>query len=312
MNLRDSVSPAPSAGFCEQRSAGVDGVVRSLIQRAAHRAPPALSQRLEEEWLADLAARRGAIPRLRFALGCAWATRVIACELGAPARAAATATGDNTAAVCAPRFNSRRTTVVVVIAVVHGLVIYGLATGMAHQFLAVISGPMQVTPFPQKTPRIEAPPPIKDPQLAQLHVDVSSPPIGIDLQQPPDGVAVIRDVEIQVPSAPVQPPSQPQPVNRVVGGPGAGFPNTDNFYPDAARRLAEKGAVTIRVCVDSAGRLTSDPSVAQSSGSIRLDQGAQRLARAGSGYYRATTENGRPVNSCYPFRVRFELTDRVR
>jgi len=95
MNLRDSVSPSPSARFCEERSGWVDEVVRSFIQRAARRAPPALSQRLEEEWLADLAARRGAIPRLRFALGCSWATRVIAYELGTPARAAAAATGHN-------------------------------------------------------------------------------------------------------------------------------------------------------------------------------------------------------------------------
>ena len=95
MNLRDSLSPSPSARFCEERSGWVDEVVRSLIQHAAHRAPPALSQRLEEEWLADLAARRGAIPRLRFALGCSWATRVIAYELGTPARAAAAATGHN-------------------------------------------------------------------------------------------------------------------------------------------------------------------------------------------------------------------------
>ena len=74
----------------EERSGWVDGVVRSLIQRAAHRAPPALSQRLEEEWLADLTARRGVIPRLRFALGCSWATRVIAHELGVSSGAAAT------------------------------------------------------------------------------------------------------------------------------------------------------------------------------------------------------------------------------
>jgi len=32
-----------------------------------------------------------------------------------------------------------------------------------------------------------------------------------------------------------------------------------------------------------------------------------QLARAGSGHYRATTEDGQPVNSCYPLGIRFQL-----
>jgi Gram-negative bacterial TonB protein C-terminal len=63
----------------------------------------------------------------------------------------------------------------------------------------------------------------------------------------------------------------------------------------------------VRVCVDDNGRLASDPLIAQTSGSARLDEGALKLARAGSGHYRTTTENGRPVSYCYPLNVRFEL-----
>jgi TonB family protein len=134
----------------------------------------------------------------------------------------------------------------------------------------------------------------------------------IEFPPPQDGIAAIRDVETQLPSAPPQPPTPRPSLNRIVGGPGAGFPDTDDFYPDAARALGEQGVVTIHVCVDSAGRLSADPSVVVSSGSARLDQGALRLAQAGSGHYRATTEDGRPVSSCYPFRVRFHFKDRMR
>ena len=42
------------------------------------------------------------------------------------------------------------------------------------------------------------------------------------------------------------------------------------------------------------------------SGSARLDAGALQLAKAGSGHYRPTLEDGKAVNSCYSFRVRFE------
>lgn len=54
---------------------------------------------------------------------------------------------------------------------------------------------------------------------------------------------------------------------------------------------------------------TSDPTIVQTSGVAQLDQGALRLARAGSGHYRPSTENGRPVAACYAFRVRFRLDD---
>jgi protein TonB len=96
-------------------------------------------------------------------------------------------------------------------------------------------------------------------------------------------------------------------VTRLQGGPGVGFPDPDDFYPPLARRLEEQGSATVRVCVDAKGRLTSAPTVLQGSGSARLDDGALSLARAGSGHYRASTEDGQPVDSCYPFRIRFRI-----
>jgi len=45
------------------RRNGGDGVARWLVERAARSAPPPLVERLEEEWLADLAARQGLIAR---------------------------------------------------------------------------------------------------------------------------------------------------------------------------------------------------------------------------------------------------------
>jgi hypothetical protein len=74
-----------------------------------------------------------------------------------------------------------------------------------------------------------------------------------------------------------------------------------------AIRREEQGIATVSACVDAGGRLTSDPRIVQSTGSPRLDEGALTLAIAGSGHYRATTENGKPVDSCYAFRIRFDL-----
>lgn len=68
-----------------QRSAqsmhpGSDGVTHWLIRHAAHRAPECLASRLEEEWLADVESRSSPLSRLRFAVGCCWATVVIVHE----------------------------------------------------------------------------------------------------------------------------------------------------------------------------------------------------------------------------------------
>lgn len=281
----------------------LEGVVSGLIQHAAQKAPPELSERLAEEWHADLAARRGAIARLSFALGCCRATRIIALELAAPVRAVAAAGGKSTvlAAGPLPELLSRRTTVVVLIGALHVLVIVGLATGLARQVVPGISPGFTVSFVEKTTPR-PLPPPPSDLRLATIHPVIKDVWTG----EPPAG-AITIPVSPEPPSVAAAVSTPPRPVVRVGGGPGAGFPNTDDYYPAQSLRLEEKGVATVRVCVDSAGRLTADPVISQSSGSMRLDGGALRLAKAGSGHYRPASEDGRPVSSCYPFLVRFTL-----
>lgn len=284
----------------------MNALTRSLVRQAARRAPPALAARLEEEWLADLAARGGELSRLRFALGCCWATAVIAYELRAPVRAGAGATANKTAVLHAgpgPEFLSRRTMIFVLIICLHALVIYGLASGVARGVFRAIPERIDVVFLPKAPPRI--PPPLKlDPKLAQFTPEIPRPSWQAVSLEPP--------VAMPDPINPALPPgpsvlSPPRALNRVIGGPGAGFPNTDDFYPAASRRLGEMGVATVGVCVDGMGRLAGKPTIEQTSGSARLDEGALSLARAGSGHYRPTTENGGPVSACYAFRVRFEL-----
>jgi hypothetical protein len=78
--MNDGFNPeSPSAAF---------SLAARLIRYAARSAPPALAERLEEEWLADLAAQPSSFAALSFALGCCWATRVIAREHGTAALSA--------------------------------------------------------------------------------------------------------------------------------------------------------------------------------------------------------------------------------
>src|SRR5438309_364567 len=122
-----------------------DELARWLVQQAARSAPDSLSERLEEEWLADMEARKGHAARLRFGLGCCWATRVIAHEhCAASVLAAASATGSKTMTAYVQHdddFFSRRTITVLAIIGLHAAIIYAFATGFGSRMIHVLAPP---------------------------------------------------------------------------------------------------------------------------------------------------------------------------
>jgi TonB family protein len=290
----------------------VDGIARSLIQHAARTAPPSLSERLEEEWLADFEGRSGRLARLRFGVGCCWATRVIAHEYLEPKVAAAAAgsvTGSKVMTAYALdsfSFVSRRTTAVALIIGLHAVIVYAFATGLVHKVVQVIVPPIVVMPYKPK-PK-EPPPPLTPPTFEQHPIRIVSPEIPLDPTIDPVGMQDVTSDDVLDHSPVILTPATPATVvNRVLGGPGKAFPNTDDYYPPAEIRAGREGSTTVQVCTDDKGRLTAAPTIAQSSGSAGLDEGALKLAKAGSGHYRATTEDGRAVDSCYGFRIKFNL-----
>jgi TonB family protein len=280
-----------------------------LIHHAAHRAPESLSSRLEEEWLADLESRSSALSRLRFAVGCCWATMVIVndCPRSRVPEASpvAAARGFITLADRSFGYFSLRSATLFLIAGLHAAIFYGLITtlsptrGIAHPPIlenqTLKDVPREKVTVPQSLP--------KDWTITVPKPEVEVPPALI----PTDEVTTDVGEEQTEPYSPPLPVIPTHVVARVAGGPGAGFPDTADFYPSQSIRLEEQGFSTVRVCVDSHGRLTSNPTTVQGSGNTRLDEAALRLARAGSGHYRATTEDGQPVNSCYPVGIRFQL-----
>jgi TonB family protein len=290
--------------------AELDGVSYWLVHQAAHRAPESLAARLEEEWLADLESRSSAASRLRFAAGCCWATMVIANDHPRSKVAAAThvAAGSGFVTLVDRNFGyfSLRSATLFLIAGLHAALFYGLITTLSHtqgtaapinlQNHEVVPVPREKESLPAsvfKDWTISVPKPVVD---TPRKIDFQDVVMGADSDRPPadNSKALIQETPTHV-------------VQQLAGGPGAGFPETADFYPSPSIRLGEEGLSTVRVCVDQKGRLTSDPTTVRGSGSARLDEAALKLARAGSGHYRATTEDGQPVNSCYPFGVRFQL-----
>ncbi len=282
-------------------------LARSLLLYAARSAPPALSERLAEEWLADFEARGGGSAGLRHALGCCWAATIIAREHGAVTVAAAAPAGAGALTRYGPPdppLVSRRALALGLIACLHVGLIWALANGLLQR---------RTDPAPPgslQTEFLPAPPqsPLPLPPVAKLqHTTIYVPPIPD--WSPPHPTD--RGIETSVVDSPAPPPpyGTAQAMKRLPGGPGRGFPNTADYYPAEAIRMNEQGGTSVSVCVNDAGRLTSAPAIAQSSGRARLDAAALKLARAGSGHYQPTTEDGRPVSSCYSFRIRFVLPE---
>jgi periplasmic protein TonB len=280
-----------------------------LIRRAARGAPVALSERLQEEWQADLLTRSSNLSRLRFGFGCCWASLWIAREHAfASSPAAATATGNIDILHEEPGLLSGRPTSFLMVVLLHAVVFYALFLGLGPTFTKTMTPPALVPTVEDPKPREPVPVPSARPDIPRTVYDLPPPTVTLPSAAPDDPSPVVAPL---VDSAPTPPtfsnPTPPHISDRVQGGPGIGFPNADDFYPQTARRLEEQGNVIVQVCVDPRGRLTSQPTTVQSSGNARLDGGALVLAKAGSGHYRATTEDGHPVSSCYSFRVVFTL-----
>jgi protein TonB len=305
-----NVNPVPrAAASSDGLQAWPEALTHWLIHHAARRAPPDLSERLEEEWRADLAVRSSTSSRLRFALGCCWATRVIVrehCPASIPVASAAMGPKVTLGYVHDESgIFARRSITFFLVAGLHIALFYGLMTGLAFRIIKVMPTSFQTRLL--QPPQERTLPPLPPPQLTKSTIE-TPPPYFPPMEGPIESGDIIAGSPKMVSSRPETPPViPPHEVTRVQGGPGSGFPNTDDYYPSIAKRLEEQGVATVRVCVGANGRLTSVPTIAQSSGSPRLDDGALLLAKAGSGHYRASTEDGRAVNSCYSYRVRFAL-----
>lgn len=286
----------------------IESLATLLVRRAARSAPSSLAARLEEEWLADIQERTSSTARLRFAVGCCWASVAIGLEHRPfPVPAASTPQGHASMLVEPPRFFSSRALTFGLVVSLHAAIFCGLIMARTEYF--------KPAEPPAIEPRvIDQPPPapIKpEPPRFNHYIDQpTSPPVLPPVEPTRDRIAPIISVDPN--SVISQPPGSlaslpPREAVRVQGGVGPGFPHPDDFYPDSSRRMEEQGATVLRVCVDAGGRLNAEPATSETSGSGRLDAAAIKLAKAGSGHYRPTTEDGRPVPSCYPLKIRFQL-----
>jgi periplasmic protein TonB len=202
--------------------------------------------------------------------------------------------------------NSRRMGVLVGIGLFHILLVYGLMSGLARKVIEVVVAPIQTELLEDIKPE-DKPPPPPPPQMERPPVQVPPPDISIDIPMETNTTAISN-----VTDRPVSPPAPVAVVERrpVRVAPKLDLrrsPSTDEFYPASARRAEIQGVTTVRMCVGANGRMSQEPTVANSSGNTSLDQAALRWSRRAR--WSPGTEDGNPVEICPSFNVRFKLTD---
>src|SRR5215469_1185312 len=200
-------------------------------------------------------------------------------------------------------FFTRRTAVLATIIALHLFIAWALATGLARKAIEVLAPPIQTDIVQEEKTKVEPPPP-PPPEMRKEVVEVPPPDINIQMPEAGPQTSAIT-ARIEQPKAP--PPAARAAVAATAVGLGKGFPNVDDYYPEASRRLGEEGLTLVGVCVGPDGKLTEPPKVEKSSGKDRLDQAAVKVASVGSGRFKPATEDGKPVAKCTQLPIRFKL-----
>ena len=200
--------------------------------------------------------------------------------------------------------NSSRGVVGILIILVHVVVVWALATGLAQKMVDKVAENITADIVEEEL-KDEKPPPPPPPEMERPPVEVPPPEVSIDMPMETTNSTALTDVTDK-PQPPAPAVADRKPVS-VAGRPDMKrMPSSEDYYPASSKRNEEQGSATVRVCVDGKGKLTREPVVQASSGFPRLDEGGVKLAKAGR--YVGGTIDGQPdPESCFAFKVKFEI-----
>jgi len=209
-----------------------------------------------------------------------------------------------------PAKNQKRTVALVLVAVIHVVFFYVLASGLGAKVVETVIGPVETKIIEEIQKKDEAPPP-PPPQIEQPPPYVPPPEVSVEVPVETTTSTAISNVTSQRPVA-APPPAAPKPVEHQVvrtppstQGRGAATPLPD--YPPSSRRAGEAGTVTLTAFVKEDGRCT-EVKVVKSSGFEKLDEAAVKEVQRNWRFVPGK-EDGKPVAMWHTFIVTFKLTD---
>jgi protein TonB len=225
------------------------------------------------------------------------------------------------------QMSSNRTVSIVVVALLHLLLGYGLVTGLAPNIVQNIQEELQTFDVEEETP---PPPPEDEPPPPPENIPESPPPVvtppplvRTNITPPP-----LTTTEVAPPSAPVTttapstppsppavapPPPPPPPPPPVKVQPARARANlasyvTDDDYPQDAIRNEQQGTTGFRLEVGPDGRV-ANCTVTSSSGSSSLDAATCRIMRSRARFTPATDSSGNKVSDTHNGRIRWQIPE---
>jgi protein TonB len=196
-------------------------------------------------------------------------------------------------------YASRRTVVFFAIVALHGLLIWGFATGLVGSVVSQITKDVEVSIIKQEEEVLEPPPPPKAEIEKTPPVQIPPPIFNIQIQQEAP-IAVVTN------KPPPPPPPRPVVMQAVKPIEFRSPPDIDSYYPDQARRLEQSGSPIVHWCVNPDNKRDGEPEIKTSSGFDLLDQAALKLIRE-SRYTAGKGTDGKPMRSCKDLKVTFKL-----
>jgi protein TonB len=203
-------------------------------------------------------------------------------------------------------FLTRRGLVFCVIAGLHVGMFWLLNSGLSHQLVDVVLGPIE-TRMIEEAPETDEPPPPPPPKIETPPPFVPPPEVAIDIPADAPPTTAIQQTTSQRPVVAAPPVAAPAPVPRTAPRSDPRRPLSQPEYPPSSRRAGEAGTVILEVYVLETGRV-GEARVKQSSGYPRLDEAAVREVKR-SWRLVPGTENGKPAPMWGQFAVTFKLTD---
>lgn len=204
------------------------------------------------------------------------------------------------------KMSSNRLIALIVVAILHVALGYGLVTGLAYEGVKKALKRVTTVDIEEEVKKEEPPPP---PKKVDMPPPPVAPPVRINVSTAPPKIETVAvappPAPVLAPPAPAPPPKGPSSSAQPKGNPGSWA--TTNDYPSRALREERSGTAGFRVTVGADGRVI-DCQVTSSSGHADLDQATcanvTRRAR-----FKPAMQDGQPVQGSYSNRVRWVIPE---
>ena len=221
------------------------------------------------------------------------------------------------------QIGTNRTFAIIIVAIVHVILGYGIITGLAYNVIKQATEELKtfnVEAEPPPPPD-EPPPPPPEQQAPETPPPVVSPPPIVRTRTPPPVVRSVQDAPppvitpraVPAPPAPPAPPPPPPPSPPLVQSvpPRSATGDLQGLfrggdYPQSAIMDDEQGSVTARLTVGIDGRVSAC-SVTSSSGSRALDRATCRILQSRAKFTPARDNRGNPTTDTVTQRIRWVL-----